>query len=559
MTSPAATVAVAHDALGLFFNDMLTEFNSTGVSLALTDIPGFLNQDSGVPSDSDGTILTNVDLTGGQLTGLTFAITTVAPTVAGGTDGTFTVSGTVAGHVNFTSWAETYLISGMFDTTTDDLGAFTFDITLLPLTLTVAFAMSGTGADPDDVSDALSVTITEGSAGTPQLANVSVPDRSLAAGGSGFLGWLAGGDRGVEAVTAALGATTAVPAGFVAALNTMFATIPDSGKVTSDLAFLFPPTELAFPATGGFQMGVSGRLETAAGVRYPGPDPTPVALPAVPASGMSIAVNDYLVSEAAWYASQAGTLNLALPPDGAAPGSWTTDAVRSVAPELWTLAPSAPISVSLLNAPTAPPVAAFQTLWQVSAAVLTSVNAPASVVTALTPYAAQAYVSSTALLSMLNAELTAADFAPWSAPLVAAAASNALGLDATYQVRVSVPVQGAAAAVIGAALTLRHQVTTLALAPSSAGAKQALTFSVQRLTDELTDVTFAAGFTMPAAHVQALYSALIAPQLDTLTAALQSVGAQGVALPSLTGFALSDACLQMGTDQILITGQLQAS
>jgi hypothetical protein len=559
---PAVTLSLAQDALGVFFADVVAEFAAQGQQIPMADIPGLV---SGGDYGDDGYHLQTVNVSGGSMTSPSFTVSAIAPATAGGTDGTFTVTANLTGHVTYAMWEE----SGEFspppsggggsvphsDPFDDTYSGFSFDVSALPMTLTVAFTMSTDGSDPFDTSNALVVTVTGASAGAPQIANLNIPDGSVMDVGSLF--GLISSD-GAAQVASALGSSTNLVAAFIAGMNSMFAMIPDSGRITSGLAFLFPPTQLAFPAAGGFQMGVSGRLQTLTGARYPAPQTSVLPLPPVPASGMTILADEYLLNEATWSAAQAGQLNLTLPP---APASeWNTDALHSQLPALWNFAPSAPLSLMVTCDPANPPVAAFVPAWQASELVLGQVGAPVSVMAALAPYGNELFPSAAALTALLAAELQPLDNAQWATTIVNAAQTTGVTLAAEYSASLFAPKQPPSGGplvptdLVSFGLSLPLWVSSFAFTANATAGLQTLTFVAQCQGGSMSAVSPAPGLTFSEQDGQTLYTALLQPVLDQITAAIQAVGAGGLALPALPGFVLSSPQISIGTGQIAVCG-----
>ncbi len=559
MSAPvsALTMAVAHDALGDFFVNLVNLFASSDAGLPMGDLAGLLDGTSFGDGDYH---IDSLDITGGRMLNSNFTITSIAPAAAGATDGTFAVTANLTGHAVYDQWHE----QGEFtppatggagsaphdDPFDDTYSGFSFDITAMPMSLTVAIGTSSDSMDPDDTALVLKVTVTETSYQPASVANVNIPDGSAARVGDFFGVFSANAPAMMQ--QAMSDADMVGP--FVDSINVMFQAIGDSGAITPDLHFLFPPMELDYPATGGFQMGVSGRFVTTEGDRYVATDPVALALPVVPDSGMVFSFNEYLINEAAWGASKTGALNVSFPLAGMPPQEWNTDALKSTFPSLWDFSPSAPFGITVTNDPDTSPRFSFMPAWQATSAVLAGLGVPASVSTALTAVTGTIYAAAADLTNVLNAELLPADFAAWSDKIVAASAGNGLGSVTPYEVALVLSQHGVKTSAVTFDVTLTHWIDGLGFTADAAQDKQAFTFSVDYQSSQVSNAAVAPGVTFDVALAESLFAEILAPQLDALTAQLQAVGALGVPLPTSKKFIFANPTLSISDSVIQIAG-----
>lgn len=552
------TLSVAHAGLGDFLRMLLLEFSSSEAGLPL----GSMDLGSGGVY-GDGSIgVDDVTVSGGFLQSPVFTMTSVAPVSAAGDGAAFTVDLTIAGNAVYSDWAETTTTShysssgaGGSHSSTDHYSGFSFPLESLPLTLTVAFGVSGDEIDPEDTASVLTVAMTGASAGAAVFGTGVIPSDSAMNEGD-FFG--AFPSNGPEILAGNLKAADVVTP-LVEALNTLFKAIPDSGKLTPDLTFLFPPTGFAFPTGGGFQLAVTGKVETGTNVLYPGPDPKPLGFPPMPQTGITFAVNEYVLDEALWYAAQAKTLDVSLPPAGAPAGDWNTEAYHVQLPWLWDFAPASEMTVTLTCDPASPPTFSFTPAWQASRAVLVVAGVPASVLASLTPaagpdYTEMIFATSDELAAMLGNALTPADAAAWTVPTVAAAAGHGLALTTPYRVEIGLTRHGAAGVVGTFDLTLMHWLDTLSLISDPRAGKQTLRFTSEYENFACTNSVGAAGLTFTDPEAVAFYSTVLSSGVDAVSAALSAAGQTGVAVPALPGFVMSGTVLTVLADQIQVTG-----
>ncbi|MDP3209377.1 MAG: hypothetical protein Q8M65_09540 [Rhodoglobus sp.] len=552
-TSPGVTIAVAHDALGDLFQVLLDVFASQN-NLPMGNINGLVTAQ---PNDSY--FINSVDVSGGVISSPTIQVGAAEPT-SGPDDGTFTANVTLSGRTVYNDWHEygtdTHVSShGTFVDPYDDHfeGQFSFDLTL-PMSLKVTIGCSSDSTDPWDPQRVLTVQVQSlgVSAGqTPTVTNVVVPSESALNVGA-FFGAFTPNAPG-EIATALQQVDMVTPC--VAALNTMFALLPDSGKLTPDLTFLFPPTQIVFPSGGGFQMGVSGRLITAAGARYPGPAPQGLALPPLPSLGMTVSFNEYLLNEIAWYESQAGTLSRTYPSPGAAPADWNTNALKADLPQLWDFAPAAPFQLMLTSDPLNPPTFAFMPAWQASKAVLQAICCPADVQATLTDSASMIFASSDDLTAVLKSLLSPSNFAQWGAAIVAEAAGYGLAITTPYAVAMTATLHEQATKLVWFTLTLTHWMDTIGLHTDSQAGKQAVTFTVNSTGYKITNVGSAADLAFSAADAQTLYDDQLKLQVQDLTMGLSDMGTRGVSVPALPGFVLANPTLTVTASEVLVQGR----
>lgn len=557
-TVPALTLAVSHEGLGDFFTALVAFFAAKEGGLPMGTINGLI--DGGDFGDGDYN-LDGVNVSGGHMANPDLTVVSVAPRTPGVSDGTFTVTVNLSGHVTYDDWYEWGSFtssqggSGVVhvDPFSATYGGFAFDISAMPMTLNVTISAGQDETDPDDTALVLRADVSDVSYGTASIANVSAPSGSVINVGS-FFNLIK--SQGIEQLSAALTSQNMIGP-FVAALNVMFKIVGDSGVIAPNLAFLFPPTEIVYPPSGGFQMGVSGQF-ISNGARYTATDPTPLALPDVPQSGMTFALNEYLLDEALWGASMLGALDLSLPLPGSPPEEWNTLQLQSSCPNLFNFAPGLPFTVSISNAPEQSPRFTFMPAWQATEAVLQQVGAPASVVTALTnpasPVVSMIFASAELLTAVLRGELSEADFSAWSGPIVTAAQGFGLSTVAVYTIAFHVPVHGVSTQAVWFQTALTHWVDGLGITSNADNTAQACVFTLNRLQAQVGDVNGIPQVPFSQADAQNLFNQVVEPQLNTLTAALQAVGARGVALPCAPNFVLRQPQLTVTGTRILISG-----
>jgi hypothetical protein len=550
---PALTMSVAHDGLGDFFTDLVTLFALKDSGLPMGDLNGLISD--GHYGDGHYTVNT-VNVFGGRMSNPTFSITSIAPLTPGVSDGTFTVQASVCGHVLYDTWYEdgtfssedggTVHIDPYDDTYTDE---FSFDVTAMPMTLSVTISAQPDEVDPSDTALILNVAVTEVSYQPAQVENISVPSDSAMNVGDFFNVFSSDGLSMLQSQMSSID----MVAPFVDSMNVMFAAIGDSGQLAPGVNFLFPPTELVYPTTGGFQMAVSGRIIDG-GVEYKGTDPVALSLPDIPAAGMTFAFNEYLINEAAWAASKLGALNVTFPVPGAPPSQWTTDVLQAAFPALWDFAPSAPFQLVVSNDPDSSPLFSFMPSWQPTAAVLAGLGVPATVSTALAPFTGTIFDSAADLTAVLNAELLPADFAAWGAQIVAASVGHGLGAVTPYQVELLLPVHGVTVTAVTFDVTLTHWINELGFTADATAGTQAFTFSLDYQASAAANVTSAPGLVFSQTDGEAFFEQVLAPQLNELTAALQAMGAKGVPLPCAPQYVLRDPSLVISDSVILVSG-----
>ena len=425
------------------------------------------------------------------------------------------------------------------------------------MALTVTFAMSDDSMDPLDTSKTLVVTTSGVSTGSASFANPQLPSNSVMNVGSFFNLFPSDGTATVQA---ALTGTNLV-APFVAAVNTMFQVVPDSGKLTPGLTVLFPPSSMDFPAGGGFRMGVSGRfVAQPSQATFPGTGPDPLPLPNLPATGMTFVCNDFLLNQIGWYASFSGAMNMTLPLDDSLPAQWNTSIFQNQLPALYNFAPDVPFIMTFTSTAEAPTHFTIVPAFQMTPAALATVNPglPANVLAVLQPYKNQIFPSAEALSGFLNAELTTSDYAAYAASIVAGSSGFGFQVVSIYTVALVVPQHGVKTTAVAFSTVVTHQVDQFGMTNPTA-TTQAVTFNAMYASSSSYSVTSAPGLPFSVSDLNTLTSLTLDKDIDYVTTLLNKAGQQGASIPALPGFVMRNPSVVVTSNQILVTGDTTPS
>ena len=155
----------------------------------------------------------------------------------------------------------------------------------------------------------------------------------------------------------------------------VLATIPASGQLTPNILFGFAIGDagIAFPNDAGIALGVTGTVSWK-GTTYPGPTPAPLGVPPVPSDHhLQIYLSDYSINALYWAFYNDGQLAVTLLPDDIGdPNALRVKTYVSACPAL---APYATKDMSALIEPLAAPTVLFQTVYILSAPVMTNLQA----------------------------------------------------------------------------------------------------------------------------------------------------------------------------------------
>lgn len=220
------------------------------------------------------------------------------------------------------------------------------------------------------------------------------------------------------------------------AVNNLLKTIPNSGHLTANIIYQFPPTSLAFGKDGSIQAGISGAVFYN-GETYSGTSVS-VPLPPVTEHDVHVYVNNYEFDALLWAFYENGTLALTVTPD-MLPGVLNTGymPIKDALPKLYNFAPDA--DISLLISATQPPTVSNGNIYVLTEAAADKLNLPVNVRSAITRIINTYYVDKTTIDSALQTELTPEDYLDYGSKILGAVQTQLwLFLDTQAQIVVEV-------------------------------------------------------------------------------------------------------------------------
>lgn len=323
------------------------------------------------------------------------------------------------------------------------------------------------------------------------------------------------------------------------ALTPVFQTIPQSGQITSDIAFDFSmgPSRITFPNNSGLATGVVGTA-TWQGHVYPGTDPPQLKLPQVPTDHhLNYLISDYSVNALFWAFFKAGLLETVATQEntgGNASPLKTGTFQSSPLQIIYTKYPKAPMTANI-KANTTPTVA-IQQVYEPTAVALSRAQPPlpAPILAKLVEtLAANVYVSEPEFFADLQNTLGEADADTYKTAIEHASLSFAAVV--THKNRVVMNVLWLGITIPVLTLDVCETDTLDAFVLAHSGTTQTLQF-VPSVIPSLTTAKFVSsplhgidwvnGFTY-------IYNFALQPVFAQVATA---VGKAGVALPRIKGF-----------------------
>jgi hypothetical protein len=324
-----------------------------------------------------------VNLTNGSLVGFKPTLSSITQQPGG----SFLLSFTAKNFNAQYTWQESGTETRMTDQTSVQVpytpGSFIYDgpVQSLVIAVTVAFQFNAS-------SNSWVVTYTSSTA-TPSGVSNKIPDQSI-------VHVLTEGctqDAAANALSAGLGG---INFGTLVsnAIPPLIDTIPDSGKLTPDITYVFGlgDSGLAFPNNQGLAIGATGSV-TWNKTAYTGTPPTGLAVPPPPTDGhhMQMYVSDYEFNALYWAFFNDHKLSFTLQPtDLKDPQALKVATYVSMMPSLATWQYN---SMEATVTPIAPPTLTFEQVYTVSSAAMTTLQTqlPSAVYGALTDLAARSF------------------------------------------------------------------------------------------------------------------------------------------------------------------------
>jgi hypothetical protein len=519
--------------------------------------------------------LEKVKLSGGALSDLVATLKTFAP--VDGNAGTFRLRVGMAGKVNFDHWYESgtetgsgaAMIKNPFDV---DAGAWHFKLDDLEL----EFDLKIDKAKVEDLDLYLppqnywKVSILNATQQDFKVSGVKAPKDSVLTTNK----WIKCIQKKINQELRKQIEEEQFSQMFVKAANTRLETFQDFGMLTTNIEFCFPPMELDWPASGGLQTAISGRVAyvvnktpvdkfSEAGV----PDITVLDVPQD--TDFSLLITPYEIDGLLWGCRKSGDFNKSY--DGKStndPSSFNTDSYRDSLPELYSFAPSEEFAITAKAASYDPnstaqpastaPTVGIEKTYVVTESIL-SMFAPADVQQALAPIINLFFESIGQLDNALKQYLTPPQYQLWAYDIEHTTAIPALVCRAGTHVSITMMHQGQQTSVFDGLLQLTILGANFTISVKEG--KQILAFDFEVASHKLINVTTASGLTIKPENLSNWYRDILSRCVQDYVATFKPPGhdTAAIAIPNLDGFQLSKSSISIADSGMLVTGNLVIS
>ena len=522
------TAALSPQGIKNFVGEIITKLMAG--SFTAPDQPDVV-KDQGVPLGLCNMQVDSISLSGGSVTSMAATLQDVTQK----SDGLFTVSLNASFDVAYAEWSESGSItcpSGSphsrpvkdpFDLT---LSGFSFTIDSIDLSFDVQIAQSG-GSFTASVSNAAESGVDVGAVKLPPDSNLHHPS---------LFGCI--NDRIDDAVKKAIAHVDFAKA-LQGELQTLLATIPNSGNIGHGIVYEFAPQTVTFPGDSGIVGGVNGQV-VANGVTYPVAPPADIPLPAiVPTLDFVANVGTFELDALLWAFYQAGALQVTVT-SGMVPNAQylNTAFYESILPALYDFAPDAPMEVQVAAAQ--PPTVNDAPLYMVTAQALAALagKLPAAVLADLRPLKDVPHPDIPSFNHAVTTQVGESNAQEYGPAILAASTEIGFYVDSTWNLTVNVMKCGSAEEAFVMQVTKNDLLTNFAL--QAQGTVQTLTFVFNELatTETLTSSNVAGLKTDTLKLIWFIVDGLV----DQM---IQASGNKGVPLPFVRGFLFEDAVITL--------------
>jgi hypothetical protein len=513
--------------------------------------------------------LSHVNLTGGEATNVT--ITALQVQAVPGSN-MLAVSLTVACDIHYDHWNESgtqsppshdgYATSYPYSW---DAGGWGCHISAVAITFELTISV-GQIDDFFSTENAWAVTISNAQqVGSSSVSGVAPPSGSVLSTDS----WIPFIQSAVNSGLTSVIAKQNFSQGFQDAANSRLATFPDSGVLTPEIRFCFPPVDVAWPATGGMQASVSGRL-LYNGIKYDEVPATDLGLPDTPANTVLAAkLGLYEIDAMLWAAAQASgfqkTYNAQTTNDKT---SINTAAYQSSVPGLYAFAPDTDITISAVaagytvggttSAPTLQVVISYivrEGDLLLVRAIFHTAEWPYEYHQAydlLKPEFGVSYNSAADFDAMLKQQLTSELYNDCGPLITQLANRSCLTCQTGIQVTLAT---SKTPLVLEALIPLVIQLNNFGVTTTSDG-HQAISFNYELVSNDITSIQADPGLTP--GPLDAWYTNLFARCVPDYLASLKPPGltSAAISIPNITGLTLTNVQVSVASDSLLVTADI---
>jgi hypothetical protein len=521
---------------------------------------------NGLSDPSGVLILNSVALTSGRISNISVSHLDVSQPSAG--QNTLAVSLTLSGTASYDNWTESgwkvvdaggHTINVPF---TNGYGAFSFTIVDLVLTFQLVVDIDPSD-DPFSTVGSWRPQVQNCIQNTFDISNLAYPSGSIV--GMSTQGSQCGSDTTDSEIRSEITSSN-FSNSIVSCANDRMQTFPNSGLLTKDITFCFGDVGINWPAQGGMQAAITGRIVYKID-KYTETPPSGLDYPPIPSSSYSaFRVAPYEIDAILWAIDRSGALNKSY--DAQSTGdeqTYFTNSYKDILPELYKYAPDCQFKMTINTGAYDPdnpaitaPTTAIETVYMLDGIYPNDI--PSNVQAQLQSLVNNVFLSSDDFVSALKTALTPDAFKSYSTELSKLAQRGAILCYAGVSIALTATIAGSAQTLVSVTVKLILVVDDLqAVAvtnPQSGMASNQLNFVFVLVQYALGSVSTAwsGGFTTPFFD---WWTNLLGLHIEDFVKGLQVPGGEGVCavpLPCFPGVILESAKIDLQDGTMTVTG-----